>query len=226
MPVQGSPVSSTQGTKNALWIVQQVQRRLRLPLSSDFNDTHALFILGMANEVQRDYLTQVAVWDQLKLYGNVTVSPPAAGSPATVTIQVPGYEIDVLRRLYIEGYPEIDFLSDDEFLDRIRIASGNAERPTYCRIRSRSLDSVTVEVGPVPDQDYVLQTELLLKPFLMEVQDDMPMLDPDTIVLGAIMLASLEAGLDYQEKLAAFQANLSLTSSANSESNWGDVEPI
>lgn len=206
----------------ALEIVRQVQRELRLPQSESVNEPHARLILDFANKVQRSLMLENVVWDELKEYGYFDTE---AGKAIYTVSVVNNGEIDVIRSLQIgNDYPLIK-KPDEEFRELKRLFTGNG-KPLYYRHLSRIGGSIVVELLPVPDASYSVNAEVLVKPPRLVNDTDIPLLDPDTIILGTIMLARKEQGEDYSLELSAFQSKLSMQSDTQGESNWGDVEAV
>src|SRR4030067_452310 len=139
----------------ALEIINEVQIRLRLPKSTTITDAHAQLLLSFLNEVQRDYMHESVVWDELKTYGNFNT---AAGTSLYTISITNSQEGEIIRAL--------------------------------------------------------------------KIGTDVPLLDADTLILGATMLAKKEMGLDAQGDAAGFQAKLGLQSDTQGESNFGDVEAV
>ncbi len=205
-----------------LEMIQEVQKELRLPQSTALTDAHAKLILSFLNKVQRNFMLEAVVWDELKIYNSFNT----AADTATYLISIGGgAEIEVIRNLQISTNDPIEKLSDEEFRTHKRLNTTTGQ-PLKYRIYSRSAGDITVELSPVPDKLYAINYELLKKPVRLTGQNDIPILDADTIVLGAIMLARKEQGDDFQAELMAFQAKLGMQSDTQGESNWQDVEAV
>ena len=204
----------------AIEIIRQVQRELRLPESNSVSETHAKLILDFLNKVQRSLMMEAAVWDELKVYGYFNTQ---AGQPNYTISILSGGEIDVIRNLQISGASLIK-KSDEEFRELKRLYTYG--EPKYYRHFGKEGGDIIIEVLPVPDDIYQIDTEVLIKPPKLVNDNDIPLLDHDTIILGAIMLAKREQGEDYSAELAAFQAKLGMQADSQGESNWADVEAV
>src|SRR4030067_627873 len=112
------------------------------------------------------------------------------------------------------------------FLNEVqRVNTANAQ-PLAWRVYGRSGGSIIIELAPTPDAVYQIDAEIIKKPPKMSIAADVPLLDADTLILGATMLAKKEMGLDAQGDAAGFQAKLGLQSDTQGESNFGDVEAV
>lgn len=209
----------------ALEIIQEVQKRLGMPQSAALTTTHAKQILGFVNTVQRDMMCEGYVWDELKNYNSFNT----ADNTAVYAITATGYEIDVLRNLQIgTSQPLKKFNNDEDFLEYKRQVSGSKGQPLAYRLRTRSTSAgtVSVEVAPTPDAVYAVDWELLIKPLKLVNSSDVPLLDSDCIVLGALFMARRQLGEDFSADLGAFQAKLSLFGGSQAGSDFGDVEAV
>ena len=121
--------------------------------------------------------------------------------------------------------PPLEHKTDSDFREMKRVYT-TIGAPLFYRIFSKEAGYVVVEFLPVPDGDYQVDTEILMKPPRLTMDSQEPMLDPDTIILGAIMLARKDQGDDFQTDLGAFQAKLGLQIDNSGESNWGDVDAV
>jgi hypothetical protein len=208
----------------AITLINNIQRELRLPQAAAITEAHAQLILGFINTVQRDLMLENYVWDEQKTYGYFETE---ADSFLYTVTGSSSYEIDVIRNLQISTYDPLTWCSDSDFRAYKRSYGTTTGRPLYWRVYSRSGgDSIVVELTPTPDAVYQVDTEALIKPKRLSAADDETMLDPDIIFLGALMLARKEQGDDYSGDLAAFQAKLMLQGDNQGESNFGDVEAI
>lgn len=205
-----------------LEMIRQVQRELRLPQSGTASEPHARLVLDYINKVQRSLMMESASWDELKVVGYFHTQ--ANVNTYTVSIINEG-EVDVIKDMRIGTNPPLVHKTDDQFreLKRNYTASG---QPLYYRHFGRESGYVIVDLLPVPDGDYQVDTEVLMKPPKLTMDTQEPMLDPDTIILGAIMLARKDQGDDFQPDLAVFQSKLGLQIDNSGESNWGDVEAV
>lgn len=205
---------------NALELVREVQKRLRLPQSLSLNDPHAQLILSYINTVQRDLMTEVGVWDALKVYGEFYTE---AGE-ALYTVAVEGMEIDVIRSLSINGI-ELEKVSDETFR-QLKKSGSEQSFPKVFRFYSRTGSSIVVELFPVPNNTYKVNVEALAKPPRLIQETDIPVLDEDAIVAGAVMLAKREQGEDASQEMALFQLKMDMHTDTFLETNFGDVEPV
>lgn len=206
---------------NTLQMINEVQKSLRLPQSLEITDPHAQLILSLLNRSQRSMMLEAATWDELKRYGAVALKP---GSDTFIITLTTGDEIDYIRSIQYDSGEEIKKIDDDDF----RVLKRNAQtgKPCYYRNFSRSGNNVIIEVYPRPDVEYEAQVELMQKPPRLVNALDLPLLDADTIVLGALMLARAEQGENAQTELMSFQAKVGLLINNSNESNWGDMDPV
>lgn len=203
-----------------LEIIQEVQKKLRLPQSLSLTDSHAKLILSLINDVQRNLLAEQGVWDEAKVYGSFnTVS-----GTATATISVSGQEIEIIRNLKIGTSPPIEKVDDDDFREYKRVYSTG--QPLYYRIYSKSGGGITVEFSPTPDAVYQIDYEVLKKPPRLVNSTDVPLLDADTLIAGTVTLAKHNQGQDVNLELSQFQAKLGMQVDSQGESGWGDVEAV
>src|SRR4030067_2060095 len=108
----------------ALEIINEVQIRLRLPKSTTITDAHAQLLLSFLNEVQRDYMHESVVWDELKTYGNFINA--ARTSLYTISI-TNSQEVEIIRALQIGPNPPLEkFNNDEEFREYKRDNTANA----------------------------------------------------------------------------------------------------
>lgn len=222
MSVIGTPIDYTSSSnKNALQIVNAVQTELRMPLSANITDSHAKLILSFINRVLTDYIPEATVWDEHKLYDSVNT----VASAALITISPPSNAagIESIRSLQIGSNAAIVSLSDARFRDYKREHTTNSQ-PLVYRIYSRSNGSITLELCPTPDAIYALDYEGEIKPTKLVDVTDVALIDSDIIVVGAIMLAKKEQGVDYADSETDFSLKLGLESGNTGEGNWGDVE--
>src|SRR4030065_570284 len=204
----------------ALEIINEVQIRLRLPKSTTITDAHAQLLLSFLNEVQREYVHDSGVWDELKTYGNFNT---AAGTSLYTISITNSQEVEIIRALKIGTNPPLEkFNNDEEFREYKRVNTANAQ-PLAWRVYGRSGGSIIIELAPTPDAVYQIDAEIIKKPPKMSIAADVPLLDADTLILGATMLAKKEMGLDAQGDAAGFQAKLGLESDTQGESNFGGV---
>jgi hypothetical protein len=203
-------------------MIRQVQRELRLPQSGTASEPHAKIILDYINKVQRSLMMESASWDELKVSGYFHTQ--ANVGTYTISIINEG-EVDVIRDMRIGTNPPLVHRTDEQFRELKRDYTTPGQ-PIYYRHFSREAGYLVAELIPVPDGVYRVDTEVLMKPPRLTMDNQEPMLDPDTIILGAIMLAKEGQGEDFAMAQAAFQAKLGLQIENSGESNWGDVEAV
>lgn len=204
---------------NALQIVQEIQKRLRMPQSAAITEKHAVLILSFVNSVLVNGPGEGYVWDELKW---VTAIPTVVGQ-VTYRIERSGYELDVLRNLSIGTNPPLSLLSDDLFREYRRLHTSQGE-PKAWRHYSADTGTITIEVSPIPDAVYSIDVEALVKSKRLVLATDVPLIDPEILVLGGLMLAKEDQGDDYTLAGQEYGGKLSGASSRN-ETNWGDVDP-
>jgi hypothetical protein len=207
---------------NALQIINSIQKELRLPMSVVIDEPHAQLLLGFINKVQRSLMLESVVWDELKRYTSFQTS---IGVP-TYNVSAPGGEdVDIIRSLQIGSNAPLVKLTDEEFRQQKRLTLGNG-LPMFYRHFARNGGIIVVELLPVPDASYQVDASILIKPPMLVNSTDVPLLDPDTIILGAITLARKEQGEDFGLEQAVFQAKLSMQTDTQGESNWGDMVAV
>lgn len=210
------------GRKTALQIINEVQQGLRLPQDGAINRPHAQLILSFANKTL-DLMKEAGVWDELK----VSLSLYTADGVSLYYVNPPNTEsVDIVRSIRIGDSPPLVKRSDAEFRELQRVYSGTKQQPLYYRHYGRAGRWLIIEVGPTPDQAYRLQGEILQRQERLLAAADVPLLDADTIVMGALALAKAEQGSDNADEAALFQAKITLQTGTETESNWGDVEPV
>ena len=206
-----------------LEIINEVQVKLRLPVSTALTTAHAKLLLAFINEVQRNYMLMDTVWDELKVYLSVNT---VAGTAIYAVPAPSSGELDTIRSIQIAYNDPLVMLSDGDFLSHQRVNTTQAEPKKY-RHRSRTAAGViTIEVSAVPDAVYAMDMECQIKPPRLTLGSETPLLDEDTIILGVAWLAKKDDGNDDREDFAAFQAMNSLRAGDKGNSNLGDVEPI
>jgi len=205
---------------NALEIVREVQKRLRMPQSSDFSDPHAQLILSFVNTVQRDLMAEYGVWDALKVYGEFDTE---AGE-SLYTVAVEGKEIDVILNMSING-KDLQKVSDEVFR-QLKKQYNTLGQPVVYRFYSRTAQSIIVELFPTPNAIYKVEVEALSKPPRLTQETDIPMLDVDAIIAGTLMLAKKEQGDDPSQEMALFQLKMDMHTDTYIATNFGDLEPV
>jgi hypothetical protein len=210
--------------RTALQIVNEVQKRLRLPQTpqADFaTNGHSVLLLSFLNMVMRDIMGDY-VWDELKVYdhfhtvdGTATYTVTLSGSPTP--------ELDQLLNLQISTSDPLVKYEDEDFRSYAR-ANTSEGQPLIYRIRSRTETTVTIELCPTPDAAYQVDIEALRKQPKLVEHGDTPLLDTDLVVEGLFWYAKQEQGEEVAEELEIFKLKLaSLSSNAGSS---GDVEAI
>lgn len=208
--------------KTVIQMIKDVQIELRMPQSSLVTAAHAALILGFLNRVMRDFVPEAYVWDELGVKGSIMTVADVAVYPFA---PANAGDMDIIRHLQIGTNLPLVHRSDEEFHGFMRENTSTAQ-PLIYRHYSRAAGIILVEFGATPDDAYQVDYEGLEKPARLVAATDVPMLDPDVLILGGIMLARKEAGLDYAGDLNAFEAKLGMAGGAQGESNWGDVKPV
>ena len=209
--------------KTALQIVNTVQKKLRLPQTASGSfatDPHAQLILSFANQAMMDMITDAFEWDEMKLAGAFGTRD---GIAVYTIYPVNGASIGGISRLQIGGDDPFDLLNDSDFRNMKNIYTVGST-PLFYRIYARAGNALVIEILPVPDAVYVVEFEGMQRPDELSAYTDIPLLDPDTIIAGALMLARKDQGEDYTLEMGAFQAKLSLKG-RQTEAAWGDVLP-
>lgn len=207
----------------ALQIVQEIQKELRLPQSTDFTDSHAKLVLAFVNNVLVNILADETVWDDLKVAGmfktkaGVSIYPIM---PANVDY------VEVIRDLRVSGRSyAIGGLSDEKF--RVyRAENTTSGEPRQYRREGRSGGMVFIEVCPVPDAIYSVDFEILQRPPRLVNTTDIPIVDAETVLLGAKVLAKESHGRSFDLDLPVFQAKKSSQTVDQGSANWGDAETV
>lgn len=227
MAGQGTGTQATQptgtGQKTALQIVNAVQRDLKFPQTPQSNfgsDPSAQLVLSYINTVMRDFMSDPYIWDALKLYGSFNT---IAHDPLLVVAFSGNMEIDTVLNLQIGTSPPIE-QKDDDYFRAYKRAHGTESQPCIYRIRSKTAASWVIELSPTPDKVYQIDHEILQKQPPLAAYNDSPLVDSDTVILGAIWWARLKQGRDASGELAVFQAKLG--ASGENEGNTGDVEVV
>ncbi len=215
----GLPAAPPVVARNALEIVNAIQRRLRMPLSATIAETHAALILSFVNSVLTNGPGEGYVWDALKW----TTIVPTSATIATYQVARNGYEVDVLRNLQIGTNRPLTLLADPVFRDYKRQNTQQA-MPLYYRHIGESGGAISIEVAPTPDAVYNIDVETLLKAKRLTAATDIPMIDAELLILGGLVLAKEDQGDDYRLAAEEFGTKLGNAGSRN-ESNWGDVDP-
>lgn len=215
----GTDVSAPTPRLNALQIVQEIQKRLRMPQSAALTERHAVLLLSFVNSVLVNGPGEGYVWDELKWF---TAVPTVVGQ-VTYRIERSGYELDVLRDLRIGTNPPLSLLSDDLFREYKRLHTSQGQ-PKAWRHYSADTGTITIEVAPPPDAVYSIDVEALVKPKRLVNASDVPLIDPEILILGGLTLAKEDQGEDYTLAGQEYGSKLAQAATRN-ESNWGDVDP-
>lgn len=216
-------VMSAPSVMTALQIVQEIQKELRLPQSTDFTDSHAKLVLSFINNVLVNILADETVWDDLKVAGTfktvvgVSIYPVM---PANVDY------VEVIRDLRVAGKSYcIGGMSDEKF--RVyRAENTTPGEPRQYRREGRSGGMVFIEVCPVPDAIYSMDFEILQRPPRLTLVSDIPIVDAETVLLGAKVLAKESHGRSFDLDLPVFQAKKSSQTVDQGSANWGDAETV
>lgn len=206
--------------RTILNIINELQRWLRLPESTEITDGHAALLLSFANEVQLDYMTEFCQWEEQKLRGAFRTQ---AGIAVYALSPLQSGVVDYVTELKIDSAPPLIKPSETAFRDIIRTAPDQAQ-PTSYNHYGRAGSSLLIELAPTPDAIYRVDFSLLLKPARLVNADDIPLLDGDTILLGMKYLARKDQGEDYQAELATFQAKISLRAGTHGESDSQGID--
>lgn len=203
-----------------LELVNEVQRQLRLPISPDVvTDAHARLLVSYANEVQRAYMEEFGVWDELKVYGSFNT---VAGTSQYEITLPDDDELDVIRYMGIEGSEIVK--KDDARFRALKYSNQSRQQPQAYRHLSKEDGQLTIEVTPVPDAIYTIDFEALKKPKRLSSNADVISLDPDTVILGVKFIARYDQGEDYDMASKMFISKLSSQGVSQGESNNGDVD--
>jgi len=159
------------------------------------------------------------VWDELKW---TTTVATVQGTP-TYRIERSGYELDVLRNLQIGTSEPLSLLSDLLFREYKRLYTTQGQ-PKVWRHYSADTGTITIEVSPVPDAIYTIAVEALVKAKRLTLATDVPLIDPEILVLGGLTLAKEDQGEDATLAAQEYGGKLSSAATKN-ETNWGDVDP-
>lgn len=200
---------------SALEIVNAVQRDLRLPQSLDFNNAHAKLILSYVNRVQRDVMAIFGNWLELKVYRQFSTAVGLSKYKLTKD------ELTALTYMEINGVEVTKCRTDEAFRSVKTTTPGT---PSSYRIRSfiPATGLTEIEFNCPADAVYTVDYEGYAKPPLLEFENDVPMLNPETIVLGTILVAKGKQGQDVSLDLEMWKNNFSLT--VNENNPGGDVE--
>lgn len=210
--------------KSVLTMINEVQRELRLPESSAVSEPHAQLVLSFLNKVQSDIMMEAYVWDELKVSGAIATRE---GFSLYSLAPINGQTVDMVRVLQLGTNEPLTKFNNDAAFRAFRRSNTSNNSPLAYRIYGRAGDALIIELSPAPDESYEqLNYELLVKPARMTAATDIPTLDSDTIIAGALMLARMEQGEDYTADLQAFQSKMGLRGEAQGDSNWGDIEVV
>jgi hypothetical protein len=199
----------------ALEIVNEVQRDLRLPQSVDFTSAHARLILSYANRVQRDTMAPFCNWLELKVYRTFQTAVGVSIYKLTKD------ELTALSYIGMNGKEFTRCKTDEIF--RAAQSTINGVPESY---RQRSYNPATGQIElqftcPA-DAIYTVDYEGYAKPPVMEVEGDYPMLNPESIVIGTILIAKGKQGQDVELDLEMWRNNFSLLVADSNQG--GDVD--
>lgn len=199
----------------ALEIVNEVQRDLRLPQSVDFNSAHAKLILSFVNRVQRDMMAPFCNWLELKVYRQFTAAVGVSKYKPSKD------ELNALTYIEIIGN-EVKKCRTDEGFRAVKSTTNGT--PTHYRIRSFNPANglFEIEFNRPADALYNVDYEGYAKPPVLEVEGDIPVLNPETIVVGTILVAKGKQGQDVTLDLEMWRTNFG--SIAADTNQGGDVD--
>lgn len=204
-----------------LTMIKKVQQKLRLPQAAAITETHAALMMEFLNQAQT-LMMEGASWDELGLKGAFGTRD---GNAYYFLFPANGAMLETVDHLQIGTGNPIQILNDEMFRTLKRQYTSEAE-PIYARIYGRAGNAIILEMLPTPDDTYQVDFEAKQKPLKLTAETDVPLLDSDTIIAGALLLAKAEQGDDPTAEQAAFNAHLSGRQSVSAESDWGDVEPV
>ena len=201
----------------ALDIVKAVQKELRLPQSADFTSAHALLILSYVNRVQRDTMATFCNWLELKRYKQF---PTIVGA----TIYLLPADTDELASIEYMAVDTTEIVKSTQPEIFRAVKKTTPAQPRFYRIRTldRNMGNITVELNVPPDAIYTVDYESYIKPPLLVLETDIPLLDPATIIIGSILTAKQKQGQDVSFDLEVWKNNFSNTAADNSLG--GDAE--
>lgn len=208
--------------KTALEMVQAVQKELRMPQASAISESHAQLILSFINRVNRNLIAEGTVWDAMKLRGQVSFLD---GINLYTFQPVNRSKVDVIQDIRIGTDPPLERLPDPDFREFKRLNTSE-EQPTYYRNYARAGGALIIEVATTPDTTYLADFTMLLKPLELSEATDVPLLDANMIVQGAIAIAKRESGLDASQDEQIFLSMLSGRTTTEGDANWEGVNAI
>jgi hypothetical protein len=216
-------VMSAPSAMTALQIVQEVQKELRLPQSLDFNDAHAKLVLTFVNNVLVNILADETVWDDLKVPGTFKT---AVGVSIYPIMPVNVEYVEVIRDLRVQGKDyAIGGLSDEKFRT-YKAQNDSQNQPRVYRREGRAGGMVFIELCPTPDAIYSIDFEILQRPPRLTATTDIPIVDAETILLGAKVLTKESHGRSFALDLPVFQAKKDSQNVQQGAANWGDAETV
>lgn len=204
-----------------LTMIQKVQQKLRLPQAAAITETHAALMMEFLNQAQT-LMMEGASWDELGLKGAFGTRD---GQSLYFLFPANGAMLEGIDHLQIGTGTPLSIINDERFRAMKRQYTTGAE-PIFARLYGRAGNAIILEVLPEPDATYQVDFEARQKPLKLTAATDVPLLDSDTIVAGALLLAKAEQGDDSSAEQAAFNAHLGGRVSVAAESDWGDVEPV
>jgi hypothetical protein len=219
-----SLVASTEDVYNspqptALEIVNAVQQELRLPQSVTFNDAHGALILSLVNKAII-IMAESGPYPETKVKGSIGL---VTGIDVYSIFPVNQGGADIIEDLRIDSGDPLTLLDDASFREQKKETPGSGQ-PTFYRYYSRVGGGLVIEAHPTPEKAYVLSYEGILKVNRLINLTDTPLLDADTIILGAIAIAKDEEGLDASSEYSAFQSKFMGISETQGGISAGDVE--
>lgn len=186
----------------ALEIVNKVQRRLHLPLSSAISDSHAQLMLEFANDTYRTVFPNLGVMNELKVRGAFSTH---GGGPTLWPI----YPINcnyVSKLNWVkyyaaspDEYPLTQLTPEQLEIENLKmLPSGDPlDYPKYYCIRQAPGAFPVVQFYPDFSSEFVaFEYECSIKPQLLSLATDYPICDPMILVYGATILAKKDSGLD------------------------------
>ncbi len=208
---------------NALEIINEVQKDLRLSQSSAISETHAALLLSFLNTIQQDIMMDGYVWPELNLKG-------AFGTRDGISLYyiypANGGVLDKIESMQIGDDEEIEFPKSDERFRELKRQYTTEAQPLFARIYGRAGAALVIELLPTPDDVYQVDFEALMRPAALSTAAAIPILDSRTIQAGVFYLAKEEQGDDFSTALAVFQMKLSSQSVSHGDENTQDVEPV
>lgn len=211
----------------ALQIVNEVQRDLRLPQSVDFNSAHAKLILSYVNRVQMDIMTPACAWRELQGFATsqTILNADVQSLTTMMNVTIPSaMTFDKLSTINYMGIDTEEILLTSDASQFRKFKTTTPGKPTHYRVRTynSATDVLTVEYNCPCDAAYTLTLEGSVKPPLLVLETDVPLLPAETIVIGTILLAKTKQGQDVTFDIAIWKDNFSQISGNNNPG--GDMD--